>query len=260
MQFRWNPDDYLKFADHRLRPAFELIARIPSDNPGNIYDLGCGPGTVTRLLAERWPGACVTGVDSSAPMLARARNDASDIQWVQGEIATWSPLKPANIIFSNAALHWLDDHQNVFPELFSKLAPGGVLAIQMPVNHAAMSHVVMADVVRSGPWAVLLSPLLREAPVGDGEMYFNLLSSQASSLDIWESKYMHILKGDNAVFEWLRGTALKPLLDALEGPEYGHWKAPFAEQLKQCLNKAYAPHSDGRTVFSFRRLFLIIVK
>lgn len=257
---RWNPEHYLKFADHRLRPGLDLIARIPAVDPKIIYDLGCGPGAVTRVLAERWPGVRVIGVDSSPRMLERARREPSDIEWVEADIASWSPAAPAGVIFSNAALHWLDDHQDLFPGLLSKLAGGGVLAVQMPKNHGAPSHILLADVARRGPWADILVPLLRQAPVGTAEFYYDLLAPEAASLDIWESEYTHMLEGENPVLEWVRGTVLKPLLDALEGSGNGHWKAAFLEQYAKRLNEAYPARRDGRTLFAFRRLFMVATR
>jgi trans-aconitate 2-methyltransferase len=256
----WNPEHYLKFADHRLRPAIDLMERINIPDAKTIYDLGCGPGTVTRLLAERWPGGGVTGVDSSPQMLARAAREAPGIQWLESDIATWVPTAPVDLIFSNAALHWCDDHQSLFPGLMENLATGGVLAVQMPKNHEAPSHTLMAEVVRSGPWADLLTPLVRESPVASAETYYDLLAAQARSIDIWESQYVHILEGPDAVFEWVRGTALKPLLDALQDCEQGNWDKEFSDQYKEHLNRAYPQRSDGRTLFNFRRLFLIVVK
>ncbi|NQU58374.1 MAG: methyltransferase domain-containing protein [Rhodospirillales bacterium] len=255
----WNPEQYLKFADHRLRPGLDLMAQIAASQPKKIYDLGCGTGNLTRILAERWPGAQVTGVDSSPQMLERARAEPSDIEWVEADIASWSPAAPADVIFSNAALHWLDDHQVLFLKLLTKLAPDGVLAVQMPKNHDAKSHTLIAEGVRAGPWAALLTPLLREVPVGTTEFYYDLLAPHASALDIWESEYTQILAGENPVLEWVRATALKPLLDALEGSVNADWKAAFLGDYTQRLNKAYPPRSDGRTLFPFRRLFLIAV-
>jgi len=260
MSLRWNPEQYLKFSDHRLRPAFDLLAQIPATEPKHIFDLGCGTGALTRILAERWPGSHVTGIDQSPQMLARARAESSDIAWIEGDISSWSPASPADLIFSNAALHWLDDHQNLLPGLLSKLAPGGVLAVQMPRNHGAASHVEMAAVARAGPWADLLAPLLREVPVATAEFYYDLLAAKASTVDIWESQYTHILAGDDPVLEWVRGTALKPFLDALERSGNTDWQAAFLEQYRQRLNESYRQRSDGRTLFPFRRLFLIVVK
>lgn len=259
MPLRWDPQHYLKFADHRMRPALDLLAQINVQQAKLVYDLGCGPGNVTRMLAERWGGAELFGVDNSSEMLAQASKQPSKIRWVQGDITAWAAATPPDVIFSNAALHWLDDHQGLFPKLFAQLSPGGVLAVQMPTNHEAPSHVLLGELARHGPWRDLLAPLVRQRPVGSAEFYYDLLASQASALDIWETRYAHILEGDSPVLQWVRGTALKPFLDALEMAGKADWRAEFEAQYSQQLDQAYPRQADGRTVFAFRRLFLIAV-
>ncbi|MCH8237725.1 MAG: methyltransferase domain-containing protein, partial [Proteobacteria bacterium] len=145
MGHAWNPGQYLKFAGHRLRPAVDLLARIDIDSPETVFDLGCGPGNVTALLAERWPEAHITGVDGSAPMLARAGAEHPGISWLEADLAAWEPEKPADLLFSNAALHWLDGHGSLFPRLMGHLNPGGVLAAQMPGNFAQPSHTCIRE-------------------------------------------------------------------------------------------------------------------
>ncbi|MBI2467250.1 MAG: methyltransferase domain-containing protein, partial [Candidatus Rokubacteria bacterium] len=161
----WDPAQYLKFAGHRLRPAVDLLSRIDVATPAEVYDLGAGAGNVTRLLRERWPNARITGVDESQEMLAKAAAGAPEIVWQRADLATWRPPRPADVIYSNAALHWLGDHDRLFPGLLSALAPGGVLAVQMPRNFSAPSHTAIAEAVRGGPWRTRLEPLLRPAPV-----------------------------------------------------------------------------------------------
>lgn len=257
MNQNWNPDQYLKFAGPRRRPAVDLINRLAADCPGTVYDLGCGPGEITRILAERWPAAAITGIDNSPAMLARAAEGGSAIEWVEADIAAWSPPGPADLIFSNAALHWLDDHKSLFPKLFSMLAGKGVLAVQMPRNHAAPSHRLMAEAAGAGPWADTLAPLLREDPVEKPRLYYDLLAPHAAAVDIWQTDYTHILEGRDPVLEWLRGTALKPLLDALDETGNTDWKDAFVGDLSGRLNQAYPMHPNGRTLFSFRRLFVV---
>ncbi len=248
----WDPAQYMKFADHRLRPAVDLLNRIDAE-PAEIYDLGAGAGNVTRLLKERWPSARVTGVDASREMLAKAAAGAPDIVWEPADLKTWRPSRPADLIYSNAALHWLGDHDRLFPALLAALAPGGVLAVQMPRNFSAPSHTAIAEAARSGPWRARLEPLLRDAPVADPGVYFSLLAPRAAALDIWEIEYLQVLNGEHPVKEWTKGTWLKPLLDALDEPERGRFEACYAE----LVARAYPRHKDGRTLFPFRRLFIV---
>jgi trans-aconitate 2-methyltransferase len=252
----WDPVQYLNFAEHRRRPAIDLLARIPAAAPATVYDLGCGAGNVTRLLAERWPQARVTGVDSSPEMLAKAHAEAPGIAWVEADLAGWTAPAPADVIYSNAALHWLDDHAALFPHLMRQLAPGGVLAVQMPHNHAARSHRAIGETARAGPWRETLAPVLREAPVAEPAFYYDVLAPEAAAIDIWETEYLHVLEGDNPVVEWTKGTTLRPLLAALPETQRGAFLATYGERVAA----AYPPRADGRTLLGFRRIFIVATK
>jgi trans-aconitate 2-methyltransferase len=249
----WNPEQYLKFADHRLRPAVDLLNRIDLAAPALVYDLGCGAGNVTRLLRARWPAARIVGIDSSPEMLERARSAVPDVTWERRDLATWSPDEPGDVVFSNATLHWLDGHETLFPRLLGTLRAGGTLAVQMPRNHGAPSHTGMFATARLPTWAARLEPLLRESPVRRPEQYWDLLSGQASSLDLWETEYLHVLQGEAPVVQWTMGTALKPLLDALTEAD----RAAFLAEYGRRMAVAYPGRPDGTTLFPFRRLFLV---
>jgi trans-aconitate 2-methyltransferase len=252
----WDPAKYLEFAGPRLQPALDLLARVPLAAPGAVYDLGCGAGNVTRFLAERWPSAVVTGVDGSSAMLAAARAAVPTVTWEEADLGAWRAPRPADLLFSNAALHWLDDHPRLFPRLIAGLAPGGVLAVQMPRNHGAPSHTEMVAAAEAGPWRERLRPMLRARPVAEPSLYYDVLAPHVSRLDIWETEYLHVLEGANPVVEWTRGSALKPLLDALEEPDRSGFQGEYASRIA----RAYPPRPDGRTLFPFRRLFIIAVR
>lgn len=250
----WDPHAYLKFADHRLRPALDLLARIPIERPRTIYDLGCGPGNITRLLAERWPNATVTGIDSSAEMLFRANKEAPNISFVNADISEWSAPVPANLLFSNATMHWLDDHRRLLPRLISQLAPAGVLAVQMPCDRNAPCNLLIEETALDGPWHSQLSkvrPVFKS--VETAEVYYQILAPLTRQVDIWESVYIHVLEGANPVLEWNKGTALRPYLDLLNESECEAFLEAYASQI--CL--AYPKQSDGRTLLPYRRIFLI---
>ena len=248
---RWDPGQYLKFADARLRPAVDLLARVDHAAPKTVYDLGCGPGNVTRLLADRWPEAGVTGVDGSADMLARARAKHADIDWVEADLAAWAPAEPADVIFSNATLHWLPDHGALFPRLLKALTPGGVLAVQMPRNWSEPSHACMREA--AGPWLKKLDRVLPGVPVEPPGAYYGILSTVAANVDIWETVYLQIMEGDDPVAEWTKGSALKPVLDALGGDE----RKTYFDAYAALLRRAYPKSGDGKTPFPFRRLFIV---
>lgn len=252
---RWDPAVYGGFAAPRLRPVFDLLARVPLEAPRRVVDLGCGGGQATRLLARRWPDADITGLDSSPDMLAdaAAQDEGGRITWRQGDAGRWHPEQPMDLVFSNAALHWLDDHATLLPRLFDAVAPGGVLAVQMPRNHGAPSHTGMAEAALAGPWAATLRPLLRPSPVAPPEVYYDLLAPRAARLDIWETEYLHVLDGDDPVVRWTSGTALAPLLQALDDAG----RAAFLDDYRARMASAYPRRADGRTLLPFRRLFLV---
>jgi trans-aconitate 2-methyltransferase len=249
----WDPNQYLKFADHRLRPALDLLARISADEPGAVYDLGCGAGNVTKLLAERWPKARVTGVDNSMAMLEKARAAAPRIAFLHTELGAWRAGAPAGVVYSNAAFHWLDGHETLFPRLMEQLAPGGTLAIQMPRNHRAASHASMLEAAEAGPWKTKLAGVQGIRTVHDPDAYYRILAPLASRLDIWECEYLQVLEGPNPVVEWTKGTALRPYLDALDDSAKKGFLAAYAERVAA----AYPPQPDGRTLFPFRRIFMV---
>lgn len=249
----WNPDLYLAFGDHRLRPAIDLMARIPLEAPRRIVDLGCGPGHVTKLLAERWPEAETVGIDNSSAMLERARHDFPTLAFRLGDIAAWRGDPPVDLIFTNAALHWLDDHDHLFPRLLAQLNPSGVLAAQMPRNFDAPSHRALCETAEAGPWRAKLAPLLHREPVRAPAAYHRILAPLARDLDIWESEYLHLLSGEDPVAAWNKATALRPFLDALSEPERSAFEAEYGARLR----RAYPREADGRTLYPFRRLFII---
>ncbi|HEY7521481.1 MAG TPA: methyltransferase domain-containing protein [Methylomirabilota bacterium] len=250
----WDPAQYLRWSDHRVRPAVDLIQRVPLPQPGHIVDLGCGTGNVTALLRGAWPAARVTGVDASAAMLARARASDPAVDWQQAEIGGWTPSRPVDLLFSNAALHWLDGHDTLFPRLLGLVAPGGALAVQMPRNFGEPSHTSITELAREARWKGRLAPLIRAEPCKAPAHYFDLLAPRAESLDIWETVYEQPLTGDNPVADFVKGSWLKPFLDALD--DAGE-RAAFEAAYREKVARAYPPRADGITLFPFRRLFIV---
>ncbi|HLX81594.1 MAG TPA: methyltransferase domain-containing protein [Burkholderiales bacterium] len=249
----WDPSQYLKFAGERLRPALDLLARIPAEAPEHVVDLGCGAGNLAPLFLQRWPNAKLLGVDSSAEMLAKARSDHPGASFEKGDVATWHPGQPVDVLYSNATLHWLDGHDTLIPDLLASVRPGGWLAVQMPRNFGAPSHTTIVDTIEQGPWRAKLEPRLRRKPVEEPQFYWRLLQGLTSSLEIWETEYLQALKGDHAVAEFTKGTWLKQFLDRLQEPE----RSAFEGDYRTRVGRFYKPEADGRTLFPFRRLFIV---
>lgn len=249
----WDPAQYAKFGDHRLRPALDLIARIPDAAPKRLVDLGCGTGEITEMLAVRWPQAEATGLDSSPDMLAKARALNGRARFVQADAGTWTAAPPVDLLFSNACLQWLPDHALLFPRLIAQVTKGGVFAVQMPHNHAQPSHRLIAELSSQPPFAAPLAGKLRHDPVDAPDAYWRLLKPLVAKLDIWETDYLQVLSGEDAVLEWVRGTALRPVLDALNDD----LRPRFVAAYRDALRRAYPREADGTTLFPFRRLFLL---
>ena len=259
----WDPEQYLKFADHRLRPALDLMGRIPLPEPRLVYDLGCGSGNVTRLLAERWPGAEVVGVDHSPEMLARARAaPAARVRWQVADLAEWEPEAAPALLYSNAVIQWLTGHRKLIGRLWALLPAGGCLAVQAPLSWDQPSHRLLRETLAAGagggaPFGS--AELRREANrrwVHPPEFYYDLLAPHAAHLDVWTSEYLHALRGPNAALEWITGTSLRPILHALDDRE----REAYLDLLRQRLNRAYPPDAEGVTRFPFRRLFFVAVR
>ncbi len=253
---QWNPDQYARFETERDRAALDLMLRLPDDlDPREIWDLGCGSGHHAALLRRRHPAAAVHGLDSSAAMLERARALDATIDWVRGDIAAWTSDRPADLIFANASLHWLPDHETLFPRLVQALTPGGVLAVQMPLGHATRHHALLRDTAGRGPWAQALSGVERTPPLLDPARYYELLAENCEVVDVWSTTYLHALIGEDAVLEWMRGTALRPYLTALaDDPALS---AAFEDALGDALTRVFPMRPDGVTLLPFPRLFLV---
>jgi trans-aconitate 2-methyltransferase len=248
----WSAQRYELFADQRLRPALDLLQRIPLVDPRQVVDLGCGSGNVSVQLAARWPSAAIVGIDSSDDMLAAARRRSDSIRWVNARIGEWTPEMRCDVVYSNAALHWLDDHRSLLPKLMGWLDRGGVLAVQMPRNFDAASHVIAYELARELPYREHL-----RARTGGQRMtledYAQLLAGSASVLDLWETEYLHILDGDNPVADWTRATLLIPLIDQLPTSLRERFLIEYGQRVQQ----AYPKSLNGKTLFRFKRLFLV---
>ena len=249
----WDPGVYMSFGSERTRPAIELLARVPVENPRFVVDLGCGPGNSTGPLAARWTNARIEGVDSSSEMLDEARRSDIRAAWVEADIADWKPRGRPDVIYSNAAFHWVHDHDRLMPRLMSFLADKGTLAFQVPRNFEEPSHRIIHAVAQQGPWSSKLSRLTDVTGVLPPQDYYAILEPHAGHIDIWETIYTQVLDGEDAAFRWVSGTALRPLSHALDGEE----RDAFLAECRRRLAEAYPKRPSGKTLFPFRRLFVV---
>ena len=249
----WSARQYTTFEQERTRPVRDLVAAIATTQVQRAVDLGCGPGNSTEVLAERFPQATITGMDSSDNMLADARARLPALNFELADIQSWNPDQTFDVILANASLQWVPDHAELYPRLLSKLNPGGSLAVQTPDNMEEPAHRLAREVAAQGPWASKIGSV-RHPPRHNAMFYFELLQPLAGSVDVWRTTYHHPLKGGHqAVVEWFKGSALRPYLAPLDEAQ----KVAFLEQYLQAISQAYPALSDGTVLLPFPRLFVV---
>ena len=251
MAHRWDPDRYLVFADERGRPFVDLLARVGAEAPRTVVDLGCGPGNLTALLRERWPGAEVLGLDSSPEMVERARGlDLPGVRFEVADLREWAPDQPVDVLFSNATYQWVPGHLDLLPHLASYLGEDGWLAFQVPGNHGEPSHVLLHELAADPRFAPYTGSVARPRS-HDPVVYADLLRDLGLEVDAWETTYLHLLHGPDPVFTWISGTGARPTLQALPDD----LRAVFVEEYQALLREAYPPGPHGTTL-PFRRIFV----
>lgn len=251
MPHTWNPDRYLAFADERGRPFIDLLARIDLTDPALMVDLGAGPGTLTARLHERWPNARVIAVDSSPAMIERA-STVPGIEAQLGDLRTWEAPQPPDLIVANASLQWVPGHRELLAPLVQTLAPGGVLAMQVPGNFDEPSHVLRAELAAEDPYAAHLTDVA--VPSSHSALvYARDLMAAGCEVDAWETTYLHVLRGQDPVFDWVRGTGARPTLQALPDD----LRPAFEQEYRRRLREAYPPDDQGRVLLPFRRIFAV---
>jgi len=254
----WSPKQYLAFEDERTRPVRDLVAAIRLGDPGLALDLGCGPGNSTEVLAARFSGAMIQGLDSSPEMIAAARARLPRVNFQLTSVEDWAyapsvPPRP-QIVLANAVLQWVPGHETLLPALAGRLAGRGALAIQMPDNLDQPSHVAMRETAADGPWRdSLLEAAAARTSLPGADWYYRLLRPLFAKVDIWRTTYHHPLPGAEAIVEWLKGTGLRPFLDPLAPDQ----RAAFLEVYRQRLEAAYPAMADGMVLLPFPRLFLL---
>jgi trans-aconitate 2-methyltransferase len=248
----WNADQYLKFGDERTRPCRDLVNSISIPNAAAIMDLGCGPGNSTGVLADRWPSAQVTGLDSSDSMIHTARESNPKGRWIVRDISEWAENDAGqfDVVFANAALQWVPNHESLFPKLMKHVTPGGALAVQVPANMEALPHRLMRELAPAE-----LRP--RVWHVHEASFYYDVLASDAVRVDVWKTEYQHILPNAEAVVEWYKGSGLRPFLEAMNSESD---RTRFLDRYTERIREAYRPQPDGAVLFPFLRLFIVAYK
>jgi trans-aconitate 2-methyltransferase len=245
----WNADQYLKFEEERTQPCRDLAARLLTDPVESIVDLGCGPGNSTRILTRKWPAARITGVDSSTSMIDVARREQPQHRWVVSDIVQWASKEHElfDVVFSNAALQWVPDHAAVYPQLFARVRPGGVFAVQIPSDFNSPPHRLMRAIAPP-------DLQVKEWHAHSAAFYYDLLASVTERVDMWETEYQHALPNAEAIVEWYKGTGLRPFLESLTTEsDREHFLAEYLRRIRA----EYPVRPDGKVLFPFRRLFLI---
>ncbi len=248
----WSAIQYSRFERERTRPARDLVAAIPRDAARRAVDLGCGPGNSTEVLAARYPSASILGIDSSADMVAAARERLPRIPFEVGDIGDWTADPAVDVILANAALQWLPDHAALYPRLVAQLAPGGCLAVQTPDNLAEPPHRVARTLASSPRWRGKIGRV-RHPDRHDAAWYFALLQPLCAHVDVWRTTYHHALADHAAVVEWFKGSALRPFLAALDAGE----REAFLAQYLDGIAEAMPALADGTVLLPFPRLFLV---
>lgn len=249
----WSAKQYSTFEQERTRPVRDLVAALPAARIGSAADLGCGPGNSTEVLAQRYPTAVISGIDSSDDMVLAARQRLPGLAFTVADIATWQAPAALDVILANASLQWLPDHALLYPRLVAQLAPGGHLAVQTPDNLAEPAHQLMREVAATGPWAARIGAV-RHASRHSAADYYAMLRPHCAQLDVWRTTYYHpLVGGAAAVVDWFKGTGLLPYLAPLSADE----RAAFLLAYQDAVSAAYPALADGTVLLPFPRLFII---
>lgn len=250
----WDPASYLRFKDERSLPSRDLIARLSLKAPAEVLDIGCGPGNSTALLCDRFPGAAVTGIDSSPEMIERAKAECPRARFLTADACgDLSSLGAFDLVFANASIQWMPDHDALLRRFFVMLRPGGALAAQVPqYDRMAISRVVdrIAHSARFASYFEHFETGMHDYSEG---FYYDVLCGLSNRVEIWSTHYFHVMEDYDAMIGWVASTGMKPYLDRLP-PE---WRGIFTDAVREKLACEYPKQKDGKILFPFQRFFFI---
>lgn len=250
----WDASLYLLHGKERTQAAIDLAARVQLAAPRRIIDLGCGPGNSTAVLRARWQDADITGLDQSEEMLAEARRAFPSGEWLLADITTWAAGQPYDLIYSNAALQWVHGHSLLIPHLLEQVASGGALAVQMPAHFESPLHLRMRQIALDERWRDRMGGAINSLVDEPPAYYYDLLSPRCRHVVMWETEYIQVMESAGAILEFIRGTGLRPYLEALGNhADRDH----YVSLLTDAIAHDYPQRSDGKVLFPFRRLFFI---
>jgi trans-aconitate 2-methyltransferase len=251
----WDPDHYLKFKNERTQPSIDLVSRISIEySPENIVDIGCGPGNSSRVLSQRWPVANIVGVDNSAAMIEKAQNDYPDQKWILADALDFEPAAKFDIVFSNATIQWIPNHERLFDKLTGLLSPRGAIAIQLPRFRDMVLGRIIHSVSRRKEWEKETDGCSELFTCHDVSRYYDLLATTVKSMDMWETDYVHVMPSPAAIVDWIKGSGMRPYLDRIDNENR---KKNFELEVLDEITKSYPAQRDGKVLFPFKRLFFI---
>jgi trans-aconitate 2-methyltransferase len=253
----WNPESYLKFRDERTQPSIDLVARIEMENPCLIIDIGCGPGNSTQVLFERWPNANIIGLDHSPEMITKAKTGHPNRKWILADAAHYNPSETFDIVFSNATLQWIPNHEVLLPRLFNWINDQGALAIQVPANNESPLHKSLLAVSKNAKWFKFSGDCDQLLNYQSASYYYDILNGLSSKIDLWETTYHHMLSNHQALIEWYRSTGMRPFLERLPDDDC---RRQFEDEVLEGCRELYKVQKDGKILYQFKRIFFIAYK
>lgn len=254
----WNPDSYLNFANERLQPVIDLVNKINLVKPKRILDIGCGPGTSTIVLKQKWPNAEVIGIDNSVAMIEAAKKKYPMINFSCVDATSdLSYLGMFDLVFSNALLQWLPHQDKQIETYFQQVNKNGILAFQVPCTATMPMYTQLKSLIQTLKWKKYFKALEAVYQVHDIKYYYNSLCTDTNHINIWKSEYVHVMREPYDIVEWHAGAGLRPYLQCLKSEKL---IASFLEDYEENLREVYKAGKDGKILFSFPRLFMIAQK